>query len=80
VALTGNVRSTYRVLVRRPERKIRLGRPRHRNDNNIKMDLQEVCWGSMEWIDLAQNRRQVAGASECGIEQLGSVKFREFLT
>ena len=44
------------------------------------MDLQEVCWGSMEWIDLAQNRRQVAGASECGIEQLGSVKFREFLT
>jgi hypothetical protein len=43
-------------LVRRPERKIELGRPRHRRDDNIKMDLQEAGWGSMEWIDLAQNR------------------------
>jgi len=56
VALTGNIRIAYRVLVRRPERKINLGRPRHREDNNVKMDLQEVCWRSMEWIYLAQNR------------------------
>ena len=56
VTLTGNIRIAYRVLVRRPERKINLGRPRHRRDNIIKMDLQEVCWGSMEWMYLAQNR------------------------
>jgi hypothetical protein len=44
------------VLVKRPERKIELGRPRHRMDYNIKMVLQEVDWGSMEWTDLVQNR------------------------
>jgi len=33
-----------------------LGRPRHRWADDIKMDLQEVGWGSMHWIDLAQDR------------------------
>jgi len=47
-----NIESACRVLMRRPERKIKLERPRHRRNNNIKMDLQEVGWGSMEWIDL----------------------------
>ena len=40
----------------RPERKRPLGRPRRRWDDNIQMDLQEVGWGGMEWIDLAQDR------------------------
>jgi hypothetical protein len=40
----------YRILVRRP-----LGRPRHRRDN-IKMDLQEMEWGGMDWIEVAQGR------------------------
>jgi hypothetical protein len=43
-----NTRSAYRVLVRRLERKVKLGKPRHRRDNNIKVDFQEVGWGSME--------------------------------
>jgi hypothetical protein len=51
-----NIKSAYRVSARRPERKIKFGRPRHIRVNNIKMDLQEVGWGSMEWIDLAQDR------------------------
>jgi len=45
----------YRVLVGKPEGKRPLGRPRHRWKDNIKMDLQEVGWGSMDWIDVAQD-------------------------
>jgi len=44
------------VLVAKPEGKRPLGRPRHRRDDNIKMDLQEVRWGRMDWNDLAQER------------------------
>jgi hypothetical protein len=33
-----------------------LGKPSHRWENNIKLDLQEVGWGGIEWIDLAQDR------------------------
>ena len=43
------------VLVGKPEGRRRLGRLRHRWENNIKMDVQEVGWG-MKWIDLAQDR------------------------
>jgi hypothetical protein len=68
----------YRVLVGKPEGKRPLGRPRHRWDDNIKMDLQEVGCGGMDWIGLAQDR-QVAGTCECGNELSGSIKCREFL-
>ena len=46
----------YRVLVGKPEGKRPLGRPRRRWEDNIKMDLQEVGCGGMDWIVLAQNR------------------------
>ena len=46
----------YRVLVRKPEGKTRLGRPRRRWEDNNKMDLQEVGCGGMDWIKLAQDR------------------------
>jgi hypothetical protein len=46
----------YRVLVRKCEGKRPLGRPRHRWEDNIKMDLQEVGFGGMDWIELAQAR------------------------
>jgi len=42
--------------VRRPEGKKPLGRHRHRWEDNIKMDLQEVGWGMMDWLELAQGR------------------------
>ena len=48
--------SVYRVLVGKPEGKRPLSRPRHRWEYNIKMDLQEVGCGGMDWIDLAQDR------------------------
>ena len=46
----------YRVLVGKPEGKGPLGRPRRKWEDNIKMDLQEVRCGVMDWIDLAQER------------------------
>jgi hypothetical protein len=46
----------YRVLVEKPEGKRPLGRSRRKWKYNIKMDLQEVGCGSMDWIGLAQDR------------------------
>jgi hypothetical protein len=52
----GEGRGAYRILVGRPEGRRKLGRPRRRWEDNIKMQLQEVGWGGMDWIDLAQDR------------------------
>jgi hypothetical protein len=54
----GEWRGVYRVLVGKPGRKRPLGRPRHRWKDNIRMDLQEVRWGGMDWIDPAQDRER----------------------
>jgi hypothetical protein len=48
-------RNACRILVGKPEGKRPLGR---RWVNNIKMDLREIGWDGMDWIDLAQNRDQ----------------------
>jgi hypothetical protein len=42
--------------VERPEKRRPLGRPRHRRENNIKIDLQEVGWEGADWIQMAQDR------------------------
>jgi len=56
VACMGEERGVYRVLVRKPEGRRPLGRPRRRWVDNIRVDLQEVgCW-YMDWIGLAQDR------------------------
>jgi hypothetical protein len=52
----GERRGVYRVLVGKHEGKRPLGRPRHRWEDNIKMDLQEVGCGGIDWIKLAQDR------------------------
>jgi hypothetical protein len=52
----GERRGVYRVLVWKPEGKRRLGRPRSKWDDDIKIDLQEVGYGVMDWIELAQDR------------------------
>ena len=50
----GEGRGVYRVLVGKPEGKRPLGRPRRRWEDNIKMELQNVEWGGMDWIELVQ--------------------------
>jgi hypothetical protein len=52
----GEDRGVYRVLVGKPERKRPLGIPRLRWVDNIRMDLQEMGCGYMDWIGLAQDR------------------------
>jgi hypothetical protein len=52
----GERRGAYRALVGIPEGKRRFGKPRRRWEDNIKMDLREVGWRGMNWIDLAQDR------------------------
>jgi hypothetical protein len=54
----GEKRSTYRLLVGKPEGKRPLGRPRRRWVDNIRMDLGEVEWGVVDWIGLARDRNR----------------------
>jgi len=56
VARMGEGTGVYRVLVEKPGGKRPLGRPRRRWEDNIRMDLQEVECGSMDWFVLAQDR------------------------
>jgi hypothetical protein len=56
LARVGVGRGLYRVLVGKPEGKRPMGRPRCRWEDNIKMDLQDVGCGGMDWIGLAQDR------------------------
>ena len=62
-----------RVFVGKPQGKRPLGRPRHRWADNIRMDLQKVGCGYMDWP-----RIETGGSCECGNEPSGSVKSGEF--
>jgi hypothetical protein len=58
VARMGEKRNVYRILVGKPEGKRPLGRPRRRWVDNNKIDLREIEWDGMDWINLAQERDQ----------------------
>jgi hypothetical protein len=58
VARMGEERKLYRVWVGKPEGKRPLGRQRRRWEDGITMDLRKIGWGSVEWIQLAQDRDQ----------------------
>ena len=51
----GERKDMYRLLVEKPEGKRPLGRPGRRSEVNIRMDLQEVAYGSVDWIELVQD-------------------------
>jgi hypothetical protein len=51
-------RNVYRTVVGKPEGKGPLGKPKRKWDNNIKMDLRQIGWSGVDWIDLAQDRDQ----------------------
>jgi hypothetical protein len=52
----GEDRNVYKVLMGKPEGKRPLGRSRRRWEDGIRIDLRETGWGSVEWIQLAQDR------------------------
>jgi hypothetical protein len=58
VARMREKRNACRILVGRPERKRPLRRPSRRWEDNIKIDLRNIGWGGMDWIDLTQDRDQ----------------------
>jgi hypothetical protein len=58
VAQIWEKRNAYRLLVGKPEGKTPLGRPRHRWEDNIRMDLREVGWSDVDWIGLAQDKKR----------------------
>jgi len=56
VACMGDRRGACRMLVDRPEGKVLFKGPGHRWEESIKMDVQELGWAGMDWIDQAQDR------------------------
>jgi hypothetical protein len=54
----GEKRNAYRILVGIPEEERPLGRPRRRCLENIQMDLIEIGWDEVDWINMAQDRDQ----------------------
>jgi hypothetical protein len=52
---TNGEKNAYRILVGKPGGKRPLGRPRRRWEDIIRMDLREIGWGGMDWIDLTQD-------------------------
>jgi len=58
VARIGPMRNEYKILVGKREGKRRLGRSRRRWENNIIMNLREICWEGVDWMQLAQDRDQ----------------------
>jgi hypothetical protein len=57
-SMHGEKRNAHRVLIGKPEGKRSVGRPRRRWVGNIIMDLGEMGFGGMDWIDLAQDKDQ----------------------
>ena len=49
-------RSAFKILTGKPTGKRSLGRPRHRWEDNIRMDLEEICINTRNWVDSAQDR------------------------
>jgi hypothetical protein len=54
----GEKRKAYTILMGKPEKKRPLGRPRLRCVDNIKIDLREIVWDGMDWIDLPQDKER----------------------
>jgi hypothetical protein len=78
VARRGKKRNAYRILAGKPEGKRPLGRPRSMWVDNIKMNLRDIGWDGIDWIDLCQEE-PVEGSCEHGNEPSGFIKCWEVL-
>jgi len=70
----------YKDLVRRPDGMRPLGRPRHRWNYNIKMNLQEMGWGGMDWIALGVERDRWQALGNVIMTLLVPINVGNFLT
>jgi hypothetical protein len=52
------MRNAFKILVGKSEERRKLGRSRSRQKNNIRLDLKEIDWESVDWMHLAQDRDQ----------------------
>jgi hypothetical protein len=70
VALMEEMRNTYTIFVGKPEGKKPFGRPRHRWEHNITIDLKEIRWEGVDWIYQAQVQGPVVGRckASCSIK------------
>ena len=75
----GESKVAYRILVEKPEGKRPLVRPRCKWVNYIKMDLQEVGYEGMDWIDLSEDRNSWLSFVNSVMNFSGSIKCGEFL-
>jgi hypothetical protein len=57
-SVNGEKRNAFNILVGKPDGKRPQGRSRRRWEDRIKMDLREIGWGGLDWIDLIQDREQ----------------------
>ena len=65
--------SAFKILEGKPTGKRPLGRPRHRWEDNIRMDLEEIGINAGNWVDSSQDRNYWRAPCECGIEPPGSI-------
>jgi hypothetical protein len=72
MARMGEERKVYKVLVGKPEGKRPLGRPRHRWEDGIRMNLREIGLGGCGLVSTGSGQGSVAGCCECGDEPSGS--------
>jgi hypothetical protein len=80
VAHMGETKNAYKIFFCKPEGKRPLERPRHRWEDNIKMDLGEIGWESVDWIHLAQNKDPWQALVNMAMNLYVSKKVGSFLT
>ena len=66
-------RSAFKILTGTPAGNKPLGRHRHRWEDNIRIDLEEISINTRNWVDSAQDRDDWKSPCECSIEPLGSI-------